>query len=93
MLLPRLRDYDVVQIINPMFFEVKAHRLFAFYRYLRKHNRNLFLGGYGMDYYWVSECINNKPLRYSDFNIGNQLRKTVEALKEENDCFLKKKNV
>lgn len=85
MLLPRLRDYDVVQIINPMFFEVKAHRLFAFYRYLRKHNRNLFLGGYGMDYYWVSECINNKPLRYSDFNIGNQLRKTVEALKEEND--------
>ena len=38
-----------------------------------------------MDYYWVSECINNKPLRYSDFNIGNQLRKTAEALKEEND--------
>ena len=34
-LLPRLRGYDVVQLINPMFFELKAERLFFFYRYLR----------------------------------------------------------
>ena len=26
-LLPRLRGYDVVQFINPMFFELKAERL------------------------------------------------------------------
>lgn len=27
-LLPKMRGYDVVQLINPMFFELKAERLF-----------------------------------------------------------------
>jgi len=34
-LLPKMRGYDVVQLINPMFFELKAERLFFFYNYLR----------------------------------------------------------
>ncbi len=49
-LLPKLRGYDVVQLINPMFFELKAERLFWFYDYLRKHNKKVFLGGFGMDW-------------------------------------------
>ena len=32
-LLPRLQGYDVVQLINPIFFELKAERLFFFYNY------------------------------------------------------------
>ena len=28
-ILPRLRGYDVVQLINPMFLEIKAERIFA----------------------------------------------------------------
>ena len=81
-LLPKLRDYDVVQLINPIFFELKAERLFWFYKYLRKHNRRVFLGAFGMDYYWVHECMERKPLRYSDFNIGKELRTNDDALKE-----------
>ena len=84
-LLPRMRGYNVVQLINPMFFELKAERLFWFYRYLRKHNKCVFLGAYGMDYYWVHECIEHKPLRYSDFNIGETLRTNEDALKERED--------
>ena len=84
-LLPKMRGYDVVQLINPIFFELKAERLFWFYRYLRKHNKRIFLGGFGMDYYWVHECLTNKPLRYSDFNIGDKLRTNEEALKEQKD--------
>ena len=42
-LLPRLRGYDVVQLINPMFFELKAERLFWFYNYLRKQHHSFFL--------------------------------------------------
>ena len=84
-LLPKMRGYDVVQLINPMFFELKAERLFWFYRYLRKHNKRIFLGAFGMDYYWVHECITNKPLRYSDFNIGEKLRTNEDALKERAD--------
>ena len=82
---PRLRGYDVVQLINPMFFELKAERLFFFYDYLRRHNRKMILGAFGMDYYWVRTCIQDLPLRYSDFNIGQTLRTDEEALKYRHD--------
>lgn len=84
-LLPRLRNYDIVQLINPMFLEIKAHRILPIYKYLRKHNRRVLLGAFGMDYYWVHTCCTKKPLRYSDFNIGNELRTTPDALKERAD--------
>lgn len=79
-ILPRLRGYDIVQLINPMFLELKAERIFPIYRYLRRHNGKIVLGGYGMDYYWVNTCITKMPLRYSDFNIGSELRTNREAL-------------
>ena len=90
-LLPRLRGYDVVQLINPMFLEIKAERIFPIYRYLRRHNGKMVLGGFGMDYYWVSTCCNEKPLRYSDFNIGDQLRTDEDALRERKDWLGTKK--
>lgn len=84
-LLPKLRGYDVVQLINPVFFELRAERLFFFYHYLRRHNKKIFLGAFGMDYYWVHTCICDKPLRYSDFNFGNELRNDPSAIKEQRD--------
>ena len=48
-LLPKMRGYDVVQLINPMFLELKAERILPFYRYLRRHNKKVFLGAMGMD--------------------------------------------
>ena len=81
----KLRGYDIVQLINPMFLELKAERIFPIYQYLRKHNKKVILGGFGMDYYWVSVCCKDKPLRYSDFNIGNELRTNADALKERKD--------
>lgn len=83
--LPKFRGYDVVQLINPMFVELKAERLFPFYRYLRRHNKCVFLCAFGMDYYWVNECRTRMPLRYSDFNLGNELRQNADALKETAD--------
>lgn len=84
-LLPRLRGYDVVQLINPVFFELKAERLFPIYRYLRRHNGKMFLGGFGMDWYWVHTCTYDKPLRYSDFNFGDEVRTDPEALRYQQD--------
>ena len=83
--LPRWRGYDVVQLINPLFIELKAERLFAIYRYLRRHNKHIVLGAFGMDWYWVHECTFRKPLRYSDFNIGAEVRTNADALKEQHD--------
>lgn len=84
-LLPRLTGYDVVQLINPMFLELKAGRLQPIYKYLRRHNGAMVLGAFGMDYYWVHENITRMPLRYSDFNIGKTLRTDFDALREQHE--------
>ncbi len=84
-LLPKLKGYDIVQLINPMFLELRAERHFSVYRYLRKHNKRVVLGAFGMDWYWVHECTTTMPLRYSDFNIGKELRTNTDALKERKD--------
>ena len=83
--LPRWRGYDVVQLINPMFLELKAERIFPVYHYLRRHNKCMVMGAFGMDYYWVHECIERKPLRYSDFNIGDQLRTDPVPQRDSSD--------
>ncbi len=84
-LLPKMCGYDVVQLINPMFFELNAERLFFFYRYLRLFNKKVVLGAFGMDYYWVSICSKRPLLRYSDFNMGMTIRRDAEAKKDQND--------
>ena len=84
-LLPRWRGYDIVQLINPMFLELKAERIFPIYNYLRHHNKHVVLGAMGMDWYWVHECTYRKPLRYSDFNIGDMVRTDEPALREQRD--------
>lgn len=84
-ILPRLTGYDIVQIINPMFVELKAHWIKPIYNYLRRHNRHMVMCAFGMDYYWVNTCCNTKAFRYSDFNIGNRERTNADALKERRD--------
>lgn len=84
-LLPKLRGYDIVQLINPMFLELKAERIFPIYKYLKKYNKKVFLGGFGMDWYWVYTCSTVMPLKYSDFNIGKVLRTNHNAITETKD--------
>ena len=71
---PRLRGYDIVQLINPVFLDLRAERIWPFYRYLRRHNGRVFLGAFGIDHYWVKVGMDCKTFRYSDFNFGSQLR-------------------
>lgn len=84
-ILPRLRDFDIVQLINPMFLELKAERIFPVFRYLRQHNKRVVLGAFGMDWYWVNTCCTTMPLRYSDFNIGTKLRDNHDSLRDRAD--------
>lgn len=90
-ILPRLRGYDIVQVINPMFLELKAERILPIYKYLRKHNRKIVMGAFGMDYYWVNTCITEKPLRYSDFNFADTIRHDAPAEQEYVDWLGTKK--
>ncbi len=74
----QFKNYDVVQLINPCFLPLKAERIRPFYYFLRRHNRKVFLGAFGMDHYWVEAGLDCKTFRYSDFNIGNKVRKSVD---------------
>lgn len=75
-LLPKLRGYDVVQLINPNFLQLKPAKSLWIYHYLRKHNKKVFLGAFGDDHYWALASLDGKTFRYSDFMIGNILRNT-----------------
>ena len=82
-LFPRFRGYDVVQIINPVFLDLSAEKIYPFYRYLRRHNKKVFMGAFGMDYYWVKAGLDCKTFRYSDFNMGDNIRHNAD-----NDIYI-----
>ena len=72
-LLPKLRGYDVVQLINPVhFIDLKAERGIRIYDYLRQHNKRVFLGAFGYDYYLVYDSVVRRTLRYCDFYTPTQ---------------------
>ncbi len=73
---PSLKGYDVVQFINPMFLELRAERIWPYYKRIREQNGRIFLGAYGMDYYWVKAGLDCHTFRYSDFNLGDEVRHT-----------------
>ena len=74
----KFRDYDVVQLINPIFIPLKAERMMLFYKYLRHHNKRIFLGAFGMDHYWVRAGLDCSTFRYSDFNFGPEVRESED---------------
>ncbi len=84
-LLRKFRGYDIVQLINPVFFDLKAERHYTLYKYLKKHNGKVVMGAFGMDYYWAKVNTTEMPLRYSDFNIGKELRTDNAALNVSRD--------
>lgn len=72
-----LKGYDVVQIINPVFLPLKAERMWHYYKLLRQQNKRMFMGAFGMDHYWVKAGIDCQTFRYSDFNMGAEVRADI----------------
>ena len=68
--LHRFRGYDIVQLINPIFLDLRAANIRPFYEFLKRNNRSVILCAYGMDHYWVKTCLDCTTFRYSDFNLG-----------------------
>ncbi len=77
--MPTLRGFDVVQLINPVFLDLKAERILPYYKRLRKQNGKLFLGAFGIDKPWVEEGLKADTFRYSDFYVDGRLRDTPEV--------------
>jgi len=70
--LDKFKGYDVVQLINPCFTTLSVDINKQLYKFLRKHNRKIFLGAFGDDAYWLKVCLDKKTFRYSEFYIGNK---------------------
>ena len=83
--LTRFRGFDVVQVINPVFLPLRAERILPFYRMLRRNNKHVFMGAFGMDHYWVKAGLDCMTFRYSDFNFGKEVRHDVA----ENELFVR----
>lgn len=77
-LLPRLRGFDVVQLINPDCFSLKAERQLALFNYLRRHNGKVFVGAFGYDWYWVYSGLHERLFRYGDFYTADGHMRTDE---------------
>lgn len=78
-----LKGYDVVQIINPVFLELMPTRILPYYKQLKRQNKSIFMGAFGMDHYWVKAGLDCCTFEYSDFNIGTQVRQSAD-----NDRFI-----
>lgn len=71
-LLPRMKGYDVVQLINTNFLSLKPQKIKYFFDRIREQNGSMFLTLAGNDYYFCKACYNTGFFRYSEFKIGNE---------------------
>lgn len=79
------KDYDVVQIINPMFLELKAERILTYYKQLKKNNKRVFLAAYGMDHYYVKACTQSNLFPYSELMVDGKFRAVKDNIDAVND--------
>ncbi|MGM9861213.1 MAG: glycosyltransferase family 1 protein [Muribaculaceae bacterium] len=63
----RLRGFDIVQISNPVFVELRPHRVKKIFDDLRRYNGAVYLTALGIDVPYYRMCCNTDcPLRYND---------------------------
>lgn len=57
--LPRFRNFDVVQLSNPVFLQLRPEKNRRVFDYLFRHNRKIFLDALGTDYFYVKAAKKN----------------------------------
>ena len=67
---PTLKDYDIVQLINPNFLHLRPGKIRYFFKGLKEQNRHVCLSLAGSDPVTVKGCIEDDLFRYSEFRIG-----------------------
>lgn len=72
-ILPRLRGFDVVQIHNPIFLNLKPQKNRKIFNFLKRNNKSVFLTALGTDPIFVKTCITvGGPLRYNEWMIDGK---------------------
>lgn len=67
-LISQLKEYDVVQLINPIFLSDYGVWInFFLFLFLKKNNKKIFLCALGDDYFWIKASL-DKQYKYSMFD-------------------------
>lgn len=70
-LLPSLRGYDVVHLINPHFLDIRPEKIKFFFDRIKRQNGLMLLTLSSFDYHYCQACIKGEIFRYSEFYVGN----------------------
>lgn len=69
----RFRGFDVVQLNNPVFVNLRPERNMILFNELKRHNRGVFLSALGTDTQYVDMCLSPySPLAYSEWMAGGE---------------------
>lgn len=67
-----VKGYDIVQLINPCFTTLNVKVNKYLYKYIAKHNKKVYLGAFGVDYYWIIAAKDIDIFRYSEYHINQE---------------------
>ena len=90
-LLPSMRGYDVVHLVNPIFLNLRPEKVQPVFDYLCRHNHSVFLSALGSDHDVVKACLEGNVLDYSEYMLGHtptQYLASHEALAEQRNSWL-----
>lgn len=87
----RLKGYDVVQIVNPIFLDLRPNRNGAIFKRLKRDNGAVYLTALGTDTAYVETCLAaDNPLRFSEWNVeGRPTPFTSTTLADEQRTWLR----
>ncbi|MCM1005938.1 MAG: glycosyltransferase [Prevotella sp.] len=69
-LIPSLKGFDIVQLINPNFLDLRPGKIRYFFNILKANNKHIGLSLAGSDPVTVKGCVEDNLFRYSEFRIG-----------------------
>lgn len=68
-----LKGFDIVQISNPIFLDLKPHRVKGIFDILKQHNSAIFLTALGTDSAYIKMCLDkNSPLKYTEWFVNGE---------------------
>ena len=71
-LLPQMKGYDVVQLVNANFLALKPGKIKYFFDILKRENGAIHLTLAGDDHFFVKACADAKMFRFSEYKVGDQ---------------------
>lgn len=91
-ILPQLKGYDAVQLINPNFLSLRPGKIKYFFDRIKQQNNRVFLSLAGNDYFFVKACADGRMFRYSEFKVGDEPTEFYQAVPQRMNGWIAEHN-